>query len=151
EKLGDFHIVRELGRGGMGIVYEAQQTTLARRVALKVLPRHSLLDESRLQRFKREAQAAAQLHHTNIVPVFGNGECDGLHYYVMQYIEGQPLNTMLDILRGTRRQGSVTKVLMRSVPPPNSGLPYWRWVANVGVQVAEALHYAHKQGILHRD
>jgi tetratricopeptide (TPR) repeat protein len=144
EQLGDFKVVRELGRGGMGIVYEAQQTTLNRRVALKVLPRHSLLDASRLQRFKREAQAAAQLHHTNIVPVFGNGEIDGLHYYVMQYIEGVPLNTLLEGMRGKT-------TLPASVPQPDSGTAYWRWVANVGVQIADALHYAHRQGILHRD
>src|SRR5262249_30094633 len=71
--LGDFRIVREIGRGGMGIVYEAEQVSLVRRVALKVLPFAAALDEKRLQRFKNKAQAAAHLHHTNIVPVFAIG------------------------------------------------------------------------------
>jgi tRNA A-37 threonylcarbamoyl transferase component Bud32/tetratricopeptide (TPR) repeat protein len=145
EQIGDFKIVREVGRGGMGIVYEAQQVPLARRVALKVLPQHSLLDETRLERFRREAKAAAQLHHTNIVPVFGNGENDGLHYYVMQYIDGKPLNTVLIDLRN--KVGSERP----PVPLPRTGNAYWRWVANIGVQVAEALHHAHRQGTLHRD
>ncbi|MGH7225761.1 MAG: protein kinase domain-containing protein, partial [Gemmataceae bacterium] len=79
ERLGDYRIVREIGRGGMGIVYEAVQESLGRHVALKVLPRHSLLDPKKLARFQREAQAAAALHHSNIVPVFGVGEHDGLH------------------------------------------------------------------------
>src|SRR5262245_21448462 len=95
ERLGDYRIVRELGRGGMGIVYEAVQESLGRHVALKVLPRHSLLDPKKLARFQREAQAAAGLHHSNIVPVFGVGEHDGLHYYVMQLIPGQGLHEVL--------------------------------------------------------
>ena len=86
ERLGDFRILREVGRGGMGIVYEAEQESLGRRVALKVLPSHALLDPQKLRRFQREAKAAAQLHHTNIVPVYGVGEADGLQYYVMQFI-----------------------------------------------------------------
>src|SRR5262245_40571204 len=86
ERLGDYRILREVGRGGMGIVYEAEQESLGRHVALKVLPAHTLLDPQRLHRFQREARAAARLHHTNIVPVYGVGEQDGLHYYVMQFI-----------------------------------------------------------------
>src|SRR5262245_36377086 len=72
-QLGDFRIVREVGRGGMGIVYEAMQESLGRRVALKVLPAAARLDARHQQRFEREARAAARLHHTNIVPVFGIG------------------------------------------------------------------------------
>src|SRR5687768_8091789 len=87
-KLGDFRIVRELGRGGMGVVYEAVQESLGRRVALKLLLAHARLDPAKRARFLREAQAAARLHHTNIVPVFGVGEHDGTPYYVMQYIPG---------------------------------------------------------------
>jgi serine/threonine protein kinase len=68
-QLGDYRILGEIGRGGMGIVYEAEQESLGRRVAVKVLPRQSLLEEKYLHRFKREAQMAARLHHTNIVPV----------------------------------------------------------------------------------
>ncbi len=77
--LGDFRIIREVGRGGMGVVYEAEQISLGRRVALKVLPFASALDSQQLQRFKNEAQAAAQLHHTNIVPVFWVGCERGAH------------------------------------------------------------------------
>jgi hypothetical protein len=94
-QLGDFRIVREIGRGGMGIVYEAVQQSLGRRVAVKVLLRHASLDEKQLRRFQREARTAAQLHHTNIVPVFGVGEENGLHYFVMQYIAGVGLDAVL--------------------------------------------------------
>jgi serine/threonine protein kinase len=95
EPLGDFRILREVGRGGMGVVYEATQISLGRRVALKVLPFASALDAKQLQRFKNEAQAAAHLHHPHIVPVYGVG-CDrGVHYYAMQYIDGQTLATVI--------------------------------------------------------
>lgn len=97
--LGDFRIVRELGRGGMGVVYEAEQLSLGRRVALKVLPFAAVLDSRRLQRFKIEAQAAAQLHHTNIVPVYSVGCERGVHYYAMQYVDGQPLSAVIRELR----------------------------------------------------
>jgi eukaryotic-like serine/threonine-protein kinase len=89
--LGDFRILREVGRGGMGVVYEAEQISLGRRVALKVLPFAAALDPQQLQRFKTEAHAAAQLHHTNIVPVFWIGCERGVHYYAMQFIDGQTL------------------------------------------------------------
>src|SRR5258706_10162027 len=82
ERLGDYRILREVGRGGMGVVYEAEQMSLGRHVALKVLAAHSILDPRHVQRFRREARAAARLHHTNIVPVHGMGEDGGLHYYV---------------------------------------------------------------------
>src|SRR5262249_32885555 len=87
--LGDFRILREGGRGGMGVVYEAEQLSLGRRVALKVLPFAAALDARQLQRFKIEAQAAASLHHPNIVPVHAIGFDRGVHYYAMQFIEGQ--------------------------------------------------------------
>jgi hypothetical protein len=83
-QLGDYQILREVGRGGMGVVYEAQQLSLGRHVAIKVLPAHALLDPQHLGRFQREARSAAKPHHTNIVPVFGVGEQDGLHYYVIR-------------------------------------------------------------------
>jgi WD40 repeat protein/serine/threonine protein kinase/tetratricopeptide (TPR) repeat protein len=102
ERLGDYRILREVGRGGMGVVYEAEQVSLGRHVALKVLPAAALLDAQRLQRFGREARAAARLHHTNIVPVFGVGEADGLHYYVMQFIPGLGLHEVLEELRQQR-------------------------------------------------
>ncbi len=98
-RLGDFEILREIGRGGMGIVYEARQVSLGRRVALKVLPHTAAGDPKQRQRFQIEAQAAAQLHHPHIVPVFGVG-CDaGIHYYAMQYVDGQSLATIIRDLR----------------------------------------------------
>jgi serine/threonine protein kinase len=170
QRLGDFKIVREIGRGGMGIVYEAWQESLERHVALKVLSRVSTLDPQRLQRFEREARAAAGLHHTNIVPVFGVGESDGLHYFAMQFIQGRSLAEILTELSGgehpgdpTSSRGSGKSVVavktadssvataapLASAPP--RGRRYWRWVAEVGRQVAAALEHAHRQGVLHRD
>src|SRR5207248_1099778 len=98
-ELGDFRIVREIGRGGMGVVYEAVQISLSRRVALKILPFAAALDSKQLQRFKNEAQAAAHLQHTNIVPVYYVGCERGVHFYAMQYIEGQTLATLIRDLR----------------------------------------------------
>src|SRR5438105_3550853 len=86
QRLGDFRIIREIGHGGMGVVYEAEQLSLGRHVALKVLLKQRLVDGQTRQRFEREVRAAAKLHHTNIVPVFGVGEYDGLPYYAMQFI-----------------------------------------------------------------
>ncbi len=95
ERVGEYRIVREIGRGGMGIVYEAEQEALSRHVAIKVLPGHLLANEKLRQRFRREAQAAARLHHTNIVPVFGVGESEGRCFYVMQLIHGQGLDYVI--------------------------------------------------------
>jgi serine/threonine protein kinase len=97
--LGDFQIIGEIARGGMGVVYEAKQLSLGRRVALKVLPFASTLDPRHLQRFKIEAQAAALLHHTHIVPIYYVGCERGVHFYAMQLIEGQSLATVLHELR----------------------------------------------------
>ncbi len=107
-QLGDFRILREVGRGGMGVVYEAEQVSLGRRVALKVLPRQALADPRYLGRFEREAKAAARLHHTNIVPVYGVGADRGIHYYAMQFIHGQALNDVLGELRRLRQEKVVT-------------------------------------------
>jgi WD40 repeat protein/serine/threonine protein kinase len=232
-QLGDFRILREVGKGGMGVVYEAEQVSLGRHVALKVLPKQLLLDVRTKQRFEREARAAAKLHHTNIVPVFGLGEHDGLPYYVMQFIPGLGLDQVVEELKrlrpgeegsdgAPRLTGGELRVTPREVPsaadvaqslltgrfapaadavaaaptadpdatedqapggaadkaapgaPPVAGrlsdsftlsssavLPragpggkpptYWQSVARVGVQAADALEHAHRQGILHRD
>jgi WD40 repeat protein/serine/threonine protein kinase len=190
--LGDFLILRRLGQGGMGVVYEAVQTSLGRHVALKVLPTGGLTP-SHLDRFHREAQAAARLHHSNIVPVFGVGEHRGVHYYAMQYIRGQGLDVVLRQVQQVRTGGpadaadgpgsfALARSLWGDAFPPAAGpetdpaartvtqaatasgsalLPvellapsrrtYYRSVAKVGVQVAQALAYAHGQGVLHRD
>jgi WD40 repeat protein/serine/threonine protein kinase len=213
ERLGDYRILREVGRGGMGVVYEAEQESLGRRVALKVFPFHQLSGSRHLERFRREAKAAGRLHHTNIVPVFGVGASEGLHYYAMQFINGEGLDKVVqDLCRlrdrqgclapgpvpdPTRLTGSIAQGLLTGrfalaeavaeagepngaalpgAPAPaagsaspartgestadshsrselsgRTGWEYCRNVARVGLQVAEALAYAHKQGILHRD
>ena len=171
EHLGDFRIVREIGRGGMDIVYEAEQKSLARRVALKVLPKHVLLLEKDRRRFQREAQTAARLRHTNIVPVFGMGQHDGLHYYVMPLVRGVGLDEVIDELctggSGENLGAIVQTLVTRKGSPPMPGDPplsvaandkstkrngqHWSMVARVGIQAAEALDYAHRQGTLHRD
>jgi serine/threonine protein kinase/WD40 repeat protein len=202
-QLGEYHILREVGRGGMGVVYEAVQESLGRHVALKVLPFNKLMDPVLLERFRREARAAAKLHHTNIVPVFGVGEHDGTHYYAMQFIQGQWLDQVLQEvkqLRGKREaldnangaaQAPVTASVAQSllsghfssceqpggpeaptvasqgvaasqpagqangsaapISGSRQGSQYFLSVARVGVQVAEALAFAHHQGVLHRD
>ncbi len=218
----------------MGVVYEAEQVSLGRRVALKVLLTNPRTSDTRYQRFRREAQAAARLHHTNIVPVHGVGEHDGIHYYVMQFIRGQSLDDIVLALRKLRQsrgsssdsvaglddhssatsvgtssaeiaQGLVTgqfpvqrgalaikedadaapqpiavdepiataasgaaadsvpaavtdsgqhRSHSRSRPAVSNGSSdqhYWRSVARIGVEVAEAIQYAHDQCTLHRD
>ena len=98
-QLGDYRILREIGRGGMGVVYEAHQESLNRRVALKILPFAAVLDQRQIARFRNEAQAAAQLHHPNIVPVFAVGQEHGVYYYAMQFIEGKSLEAAIHELR----------------------------------------------------
>ncbi len=101
-QLGDYTILREIARGGMGVVYEAVQQSLGRHVALKVLPWQAAGAREQLERFQLEARSAAKLHHTNIVPVFGIDESDGVHYYAMQFIRGQGLDAVIDELRRLR-------------------------------------------------
>ncbi|HTU93788.1 MAG TPA: protein kinase, partial [Gemmataceae bacterium] len=98
-QLGDFRLLGEIGRGGMGVVYEAEQVSLRRRVALKVLPFAAALDSRQLQRFKNEALAAAHLRHENVVPVYAVGEERGVHYYAMQFVEGRSLASLIAELR----------------------------------------------------
>lgn len=232
DQLGDYRILGEIGRGGMGIVYEAEQVSLGRRVAVKVLPRQLMLQDKHLLRFRREAQMASRLHHSNIVQVFGVGEQDDLHFYVMQLIAGVGLDQVLRALRATvvgddpsthsvhaksfsaqsaaqaliegrfahsrnlhapepevhednegrldpkedqkddtdsPDRGAITKSFVQLRPATEtfteqtfavaaslSGKPsfdrrYWKSVARLGAQVADAIHYAHLQGTMHRD
>ena len=127
-----FRVVREVGRGGMGVVFEAVEEALGRRVALKTLPPQAVAHPLALARFRREAKAAAGLHHPHIVPVFGVGEQGGVHYYVMQFVAGETL----------------AQWIARRADP---GEPGWRFAARVGMQLADALDYAHAHGVLHRD
>jgi serine/threonine protein kinase len=174
--LGDFRIIREVGRGGMGIVYEAEQVSLRRRVALKVLPFAGTLDPRQLQRFHNEAQAAACLHHTHIVPVHFVGCERGVHFYAMQFIDGQTLGELIrQLQRAGRPQpagtGAPTEVYTppgvagspgattEPVAPretqasggPGRGAGHFRRLAVLAVQAAEALDHAHQAGVVHRD
>jgi serine/threonine protein kinase/Flp pilus assembly protein TadD len=176
--LGDFLMIREVGRGGMGIVYEAEQISLGRRVALKVLPFASTLDPKQLQRFKNEAQAAAHLHHQNIVPVHATGCERGVHYYAMQFIEGQTLAQVIADLHDieTPSVKSEPSVSAKSAGEPTvagtsaaqagiqtppiaclstqkstHGRAFFHAIARLGIQAAEALDYSHELGIIHRD
>lgn len=209
EKIGGYHILREIGRGGMGVVYEAEQVSLGRHVALKVLPRSAAQYGSGLERFRREARAVARLHHTNFVPVFEVGHDDETAFYAMQLIHGQPLDAVLreirhfespqetpenheDVSRDVAQSlvagvftrdydaahaddqaatdaetqiiagNEITDLSLGNSSVALAGQPdasstqvrqtrYYRCVAHVGIQVAEALDYAHSQGVLHRD
>jgi eukaryotic-like serine/threonine-protein kinase len=102
QQIGDYRILGVIGRGGMGVVYEAEQISLGWRVALKVLPRHVAADRMTLERFRREARAAARLHHTNIVPVFEVGQDGDIRFYAMQFIQGQSLDSVIAELRHLR-------------------------------------------------
>lgn len=149
QELGDFHIIREIGRGAMGVVYEAEQQSLQRRVAVKVFPAQTLREPGKLDRFARESKMSAGLHHNNIVPVFGVGQHDGLHYFVMQRIDGKGLDEIIE---------DAKKFAMpnRSSPQTESAEAWaiassFHHAATIGVQVADAIHYAHSNGVLHRD
>ena len=121
KQLGDFHILRQIGRGGMGIVYEAEQISMNRRVALKVLPLAGLVDELKIRRFQNEVRAVAALDHPNIVSVYMVGEERGVHYYAMQLIRGRSLSDVISSLRQVRDEGkdidgsTVNQVASRSV------------------------------------
>jgi hypothetical protein len=148
-ELGDFRIVREVGRGGMGVVYEAEQLSLGRRVALKVLPFAAVMEPKHLQRFRNEAQAAAHLHHTNIVPVYSVGAERGVHYYAMQFIEGESLaRAISEMRRGGAGEGPRSPI---SSHGSNREPAFLRMAARIGVQAAEALDHAHQLGVVHRD
>jgi serine/threonine protein kinase/Flp pilus assembly protein TadD len=173
--LGDFRVLREVGRGGMGIVYEAQQLSLRRRVALKVLPFAATLDPRQLQRFHNEAQAAAHMQHGHIVPVYFVGCERGVHFYAMQFIDGQTLAELIRHLRHPAAPGTGgPDERTTAYPPPGTaglaaatesaarqatrasgssgrGREFYRRVAELGEQAAEALEHAHELGIIHRD
>jgi serine/threonine protein kinase/tetratricopeptide (TPR) repeat protein len=170
-QLGDFRLVREVGRGGMGVVYEAEQISLGRRVALKVLPFAATMDPRQLQRFHNEARAAASLDHPRIVHVHAVGCERGVHYYAMQFIEGQTLAAVIADLRQsggkpvpTADQPTAPHVPGQMAPAAETApqaaasteqtrlnRTHYRRAAELGIQAAEALDHAHQLGIVHRD
>lgn len=191
EQLGDYRLLREIGRGGMGIIFEAEQLSLGRRVALKLLMAPRAFDETGRARFQREARVASRLHHTNIVPVYEVGHAEGWWFYSMQFITGRPLDAVLKELRrrraipdsplpsATEASSSASRSASRDVssttPSTQHALPlaedrlaedklldslvtrllgdadYFKQIAALLVQAAEALAFAHQQGVVHRD
>jgi serine/threonine protein kinase len=153
-QLGDFRLLREVGRGGMGIVYEALQISLGRRVAVKVLPFASALDPRQLQRFKNEASAAAHLRHENIVAVHAVGTERGVHFFAMQFIEGQSLAALISELRqpsdSLSNRSTVANAKLKTAVPSRSDSEL-DWIAKLGRQAALALEHAHQTGVIHRD
>lgn len=145
-QLGDFELHEEIGRGGMGIVYRATQMSLHRTVAIKLLPLTSVLDSRQLTRFQQEAEAAASLHHPNIVPVYAIGCERGIHFYAMQYICGDSLDTVDE---ATRPSSSLNAIGLAA--SSTTGDRHWRTAVSQIAQVADGLHAAHELGIIHRD
>ncbi len=152
----------------MGVVYEAEQLSLGRRVALKVLPSPASSDPRQCQRFQVEAQAAALLHHEHIVPVFGIGSDEGIHYYAMQFIDGRSLTEVIRELRPASRRDAFADASTSDygpsrtddeplLPPPQSSGSFsnnrhhFEMTAQLGLQAALALEHAHEIGVIHRD
>jgi len=174
ETLGDFRVIREIGRGGMGVVYEAEQISLRRPVALKVLPTPLSLRENVVARFRRESSTAGRLRHPGIVEIYSTGEEAGYHYFAMEFIEGSPLDRVVEEMRsevvgdldGERVAQAVlvsthwthaTQARMASeekpsaLPTPPWGKNYIGAVCRIVAQLGDALEYAHQAGVIHRD
>jgi serine/threonine protein kinase len=171
--LGDFRLIRKIGSGGMGIVYEAEQTSLKRRVAVKILPLAAALDPRYLQRFKKEAEAAANLHHEHIVPVHSVGFDREIHYYAMQFIDGQSLAAIIQEMRRlaglkpddlgdlqatvpyadatTSREPDTPSLAALTAEGSMRSPAFYRAVARLGLEAADGLDHAHRMGVLHRD
>jgi tetratricopeptide (TPR) repeat protein len=160
QEIGDFRILREIDRGGMGVVYEAQQVSMRRRVALKVLSSAITASPHAVKRFQREARAAGRLHHTNIVPVHAMGRHAGYWYYAMELVEGRPLSGVIADLRARRpgeealARAAREEAIESSGPDLGTGTgerAYYVRIAEMFEGVAEALDLAHHEGIVHRD
>ncbi|NQV29012.1 MAG: serine/threonine protein kinase [Rhodopirellula sp.] len=170
KQLGDCRLIREIGRGGMGVVFEALEGSIERRVAVKLLPWRISMVPHRQERFEREAQTIAKLRHANIVPIFRFGRHDDYAYYVMQYVESVNLGHIIEALR-ERQQVSPAQEIRDEVsstaaraeqstglvettgPVEKKGLKHdsWKGFARIGLQVAQALRHAHRKGVLHND
>lgn len=168
QQLGDCRILREIGRGGMGVVFEAEQAPIGRRVAVKLLPWKFTGRSRWRERFQKEARTAAALRHPHIVPIFSFGEEDGMYYYVMQLVEGVGLNRLIERLAdgdGTVTTRHIAEDFLHSRADSRSGHDLlagtankgvlrrdaWKSIARIAWQAADAMRYAHRQGTLHRD
>ncbi|HEX9795263.1 MAG TPA: bifunctional serine/threonine-protein kinase/formylglycine-generating enzyme family protein [Planctomycetota bacterium] len=145
--IGGFQLLEELGKGGMGTVYLAWQEKLKRKVALKVLHRAQALSADLLERFRREAQAAAKLDHPNIVRVFEVGESDQIHCIAMEHVAGRSLTDEMQQVREEQRGQPIAADRQRAI----GAASYTQRAASVVAEVAEALAYAHDNGVIHRD
>jgi serine/threonine protein kinase len=159
ERLGEFRLIRRLGGGGMGVVFLAEQTSLGRPVALKVVRPGELLFGQARERFRREAQLIATLRHPGIVPVYAFGEAGDLPYYAMELVDGASLEVVLDALRG-RDPAALTaadfdealaRATRTAAEPAASPLAWVPFCLGLVQQVAEALAHAHECGVVHRD
>ncbi|MHC4432787.1 MAG: serine/threonine-protein kinase, partial [Planctomycetota bacterium] len=170
-QIGDFVVERRLGSGGMGIVYQAFQRSLNRPVALKVLPASVNSDKTAIMRFRREARAAAKLHHTNIIAIYAEGEENGICYYAMEMLTGRSLDKVIKELRSLREAGVGRAALARDAlrilsdgskrfntrkdgshaEESSTGRSYYDCVARLMAEAAMALDYAHRRDVIHRD
>ncbi|MEM9645283.1 MAG: serine/threonine-protein kinase, partial [Planctomycetota bacterium] len=175
-QLADYDLIREIGRGGMGVVFEARHAVVGRRVALKILPHRLSADPKAQARFRHEARAVAALHHTNVVPLFELGSDAGYDFLVMQLIEGTSLDRLLSSHR--RESSSSVQSAGESFATPDAAgflsvdsataiqplsdttrdlsgqdrpQPHYRRIASLGMQISAALDHAHRRGIIHRD
>jgi serine/threonine protein kinase len=173
DRLGDCRIIREVGRGGMGVVFEGFQDPPGRRVAVKILPWQHSPDSPWREQFAHEARLAARLRHANIVPVYQYAEQAGFSYYVMPFIVGVGLDWIIQRLakddgivsadeirrahaagrNGDDKPPVITPTATRSPAPSGRQLTRraWKKIAKIGVQAAAALRHAHRKGLLHRD
>jgi formylglycine-generating enzyme required for sulfatase activity len=145
--LGDFQLLSEIGRGGMGVVFRAWQRSVGRMVAVKVLPPSLTLSEHKVERFAREARAVGKLQHPGIAAVLSVGFEQGLHYFAMELVDGHNLARELEHLRARARGQSTTSGSL----PDTRAEAYLRTVARVVRDAADALAFAHQHGIVHRD
>ncbi|HTG44469.1 MAG TPA: serine/threonine-protein kinase, partial [Verrucomicrobiae bacterium] len=156
---GDYELLEEIARGGMGLVYKARQVSLGRIVALKMILAGRLATEVEVKRFRVEAEAAAHLDHPNIVSVYEVGECDGRHYFSMKLIEGGTIvdwgRRMIDWKAARHAspgpEGKKRKDGKRDLEPKFATGDSQTAIASVMAKVAHAVSYAHQRGILHRD
>ncbi len=146
-RLGDFELLQEIGRGGMGIVYRARQLSLGREVALKILPPSLSLPQRQIERFQREAKAAGRLHHPNIVSILTVGQDGELRFIAMELVSGLNLAEELKRLREEKNVRDDTTAHL----PSSHASSFFRRVGEIVRQAADALQHAHEHKIVHRD